>query len=215
MNKQFGQIVLKVLSHAFDVKDRLERGESPDIEVEQRQLLSMIRAEGEGRRHPDYWGDGVFLGARYALACWVDELFIIHCQPPWADEWKDKILEYEIFGTNLAATKFWEQADIVLRRPNALRAPTTPGLDAVETFFLCVVLGFRGTYFDNPGKVREYIEDMRPQLTRTNPWQSPRDLGVKTNVEPLVGQAKLRRVVGIYGSLALLVALLSLVLWRI
>ena len=51
-----------------------------------------------------------------------------------------------------------------------------------------MVLGFRGTYFDNPGKVREYVEEMRPMLTRPAAWQPPRDLGVQTNVAPLVGR---------------------------
>jgi type VI secretion system protein ImpK len=214
MNKPFGRVVYKVLGHSLDVKDRLDRGESPDIEAVRQQLIALIRSESEGRRLPDYIGDGIFLGARYALACWVDELFIIHCQPPWADDWKERTLEFELFGTNVAATKFWEQADIVLRRPGAQRAPTQPGPDAVETFFLCGVLGFRGTYFDNPAKVREYVEEMRGVLARPNAWQPPRDLGVRTNVAPLIGRETLRRVVGIYGGLTLLLALLLLALYR-
>ncbi len=57
---------------------------------------------------------------RYALStCWVDELFIIHSPVAWADQWKERNLEYEIFQTSLAATRFWEQTDIVLGRPNA------------------------------------------------------------------------------------------------
>jgi type VI protein secretion system component VasF len=198
----------------LDVKDQLDQGETPDIEAEHRHLLALVRSEGEARRLTDYSGDGVFLGARYALACWVDELFIIHCQPPWADQWKERTLEFEIFGTSLAATRFWEQADIVLRRPNSPRVSVAPGPDAVEAYFLSIVLGFRGTYFDNPAKVREYVEEMRPQLTRTASWQSPRDLGVKTNVTPLVGRNKLRRIVGIYGGMLLLLALLLMVLFR-
>ena len=214
MNKPFGRIVFKVFGQSLDVKDQLERGESPDIEAVRHQLIGLIRSESEGRRFPDYAGDGIFLGARYALACWVDELFIIHCQPPWADNWKERTLEYELFGTNVAATKFWEQADIVLRRPGAPRTATQPGPDAVETFFLCAMLGFRGTYFDNPGKVREYVEEMRPMLTRPTPWQPPRDRGVQTNVSPLVGRETLRRVVGIYGGVTLVVVLLLLALYR-
>jgi type VI secretion system protein ImpK len=214
MNKPFGRIVYKVLGQSLDIKDRLDRGESPDIEAVRQKLIALIRSESEGRRFPDYLGDGIFLGARYALACWVDELFIIHCQPPWADDWKERTLEFELFGTNVAATKFWEQADIVLRHPGAPRTATQPGLDAVETFFLCTVLGFRGTYFEKLGKVREYVEEMRPMITRPSAWQPPRDLGVKTNVAPLSGRQTLRRVVGIYGGLTLVVVLLLLALYR-
>lgn len=215
MNKAFGRIVYKVFGQALDVKDQLERGESPDIEAVRTQLIGLIRSESEGRRFPDYTGDGIFLGARYALACWVDELFIIHCQPPWADDWKERTLEFELFGTNVAAGRFWEQADIVLRHPGAARTASQPGTDAVETFFLCTTLGFRGTYFDNPAKVREYVEEMRPMLTRPTPWTPPRDLGVQTNVAPLVGRETLRRVVGIYGGVTLLVVLLLLAVYKI
>jgi type VI secretion system protein ImpK len=215
MNKPFGRIVYKIIARALDVKDRLDRGESVDIEAVRNELINLVRSEGEGRRLADYSGDGVFLGARFALACWVDELFIIHCPSSWADKWQERILEFEIFKTNVAATKFWEQADIVLRHPGAPRSSITPGADALETFFLCVVLGFRGTYSDNPAKVREYVEEMRPQLTRPTAFQTPRDLGVKTNCAPLVGRETLRRVVGIYGGVTLVVALLLLVLSRI
>ena len=103
----------------------------------------------------------------------------------------------------------------MLRRPNApgpraRRVPTR-----VETFFLCIVLGFRGTYREDPEKIREYVEEMRPQVTRTTDWPSPRRLGVKTNIEPLLGRETLRRVVAIYGGLSLLVILVLLILLRI
>jgi type VI secretion system protein ImpK len=215
MNKPFGRIVYKIIGRALDVKARLDNGEPVDIEAVRTELIGLVRSEGEGRRQPDYTGDGIFLGARFALACWVDELFIIHCPAAWADKWQERILEDEIFHTNVAATKFWEQADIVLRHPGAPRTSIAPGPDAVETFFLCIVLGFRGTYADNPAKVREYVEEMRPQLTRPAAWQGPRDLGVKTNCAPLVGRESLRRVVGTYGGLTLVVALVLLVLSRL
>src|SRR5262245_43870758 len=214
MNRSFARIVHKIFARSLEVKDQLDRDDRVDIEAVRHELLTLVRNEGEGRRLPDYGGDGVFLGARYALACWVDELFIIHCQSPWADDWKERLLEYEIFKTNLAATKFWEQADIVLRHAGSLRASITPGPDALETFVLCVVLGFRGTYFDNPAKVREYVEEMRPQLTRPAAWQPPRDLGVQTNVTPRVGRETLRRVVAIYGGLTLVVGLVLLVVYQ-
>jgi len=214
MMKELSAIVYKVISCALDLKDRLDRGESPNLKDEHHRLATMIRADGEARRYADYSGDGVFLGARYALACWVDELFIIHCHSPWADQWKEKTIEDELFHTNVAATKFWEQADIALQRGGAARTAAPPGSDAIETFFLCVVLGFRGNHWDSIPKVCEYVQDMRSHLTRPKGWQAPRDLGVSTNVEPLLGRAALRRVVAIYGSIALGVLLALLVLSR-
>ena len=41
----------------------------------------------------------------------------------------------------------------MLQRPQRAMRPTAPWADAMETFFLCIVLGFRGRYLENPGKV--------------------------------------------------------------
>jgi type VI secretion system protein ImpK len=213
MTPQFSELVHPVISYALNLKDRLDAGESPDLEVEQRTLIERLRSNGEVRHLIDYTGDGtVFLGARYALACWIDELFIVHSA--WADLWKERPFEVALYGSRDRAWKFWEQADIALRRPNSQRTQTAPGVDAVESFFLCIVLGFRGRYLENPAKVHEYFDEMRPLVTRTTIWPAPRDLGVKTNVEPLLGRAKLRRVIAVYGSVLLLVVLILLTLQR-
>src|SRR5262245_11018604 len=214
MNKLFARIVHKVFARALEVKDQLDRGDSVDVEVVRHELLNLVRGEGEGRRPPDYGGDGTFLGARYALACWVDELFINYCGSSWGLDWQERILEYELFHTNEAAEMFWQQADIVLRRPGAPRASITSVPDAVETFFLCVVLGFRGKYRGDPAKVREYVDELRPHLTQPSALQLPRDLGVTTNVTPLMGREMLRRVVAIYGGATMVVALVFLVVYR-
>jgi type VI secretion system protein ImpK len=211
MTPQFDALVHPVISYALDLKDRLDRGESPNLEAEQRQLMERLRSDGEVRHLTDYMGDGnIFLGARYALACWIDELFIVHS--PWAGLWQERPLEVALFGSRERAGKFWEQADLVLRRPNTPRVPTPPGPDAMETFFLCIVLGFRGRHLENPGKVREHVEEMRPQVTRTVPWPYPREFEVKTSVEPLLGRATLRRVIATYGGILLAVACALLIL---
>jgi type VI secretion system protein ImpK len=215
MNKPFGSVVYGILSAALDLRDRVERGDSPELESEQRKLEEMLRADGQVRSQLDYWGDGgAFLGARYALACWIDELFIVHTDSAWSERWKERILEVALFGTRERAWKFWEQLDIVLKRPNTPRLTAVPGGDALETFFLCVALGFRGKNLDNPSKVREYVEEIRPQLSKNRPWDAPREVPVTTNVEPLTGKETLRRVVTVYGGITLIVLLVLTVLGR-
>jgi type VI secretion system protein ImpK len=214
MTPEFSDLVYKVISSTLDLKDRVDQNAALDLEKERGRLIELLPAHAGMGLQSDYSGDGrSFLGARYALACWIDELFIVYSS--WADKWKPLILEQALFGSRERATRFWEQVDIMLRRPNAPRASSPPGTDAVETFFLCIVLGFRGTYREDPQKIREYVEEMRPQVTKTTAWPSPRDLGVKTNIEPLLGRETLRRVVAIYGSLFLLVLLVFLILWEI
>jgi type VI secretion system protein ImpK len=214
MTPEFSDLVYKVMTYTLDLKDRVDQEAEPDLERERSRLIELLPAHAGVGLQSDYSGDGrTFLGARYALACWIDELFIVYSS--WAERWKPLILEQALFGSRERATRFWEQADIVLRRPNAPRASSPPGPDAVETFFLCIVLGFRGTYREDPQKIREYVEEMRPQVTKTAAWASPSDLGVKTNIEPLLGRETLRRVVAIYGGLSLLIILVLFILYRI
>ena len=73
------------------------------------------------------------------------------------------------------------------------------------------MLGFRGRYLENPAKVREFVEEMRPQVTRTGSWSGPREVAVNTNVEPLLGRAALGRVIGIYGGFSLVLLLVLLI----
>lgn len=214
MTPQFSNLVYPVLTYALDLKDRLDRGESADLETEQRELLNRLTSEIEGRRQADFAGDGQnYLGVRYALACWLDELFIVHS--PWSDRWNDRKMEVALYGTNDRAWKFWDQADLVLRRPNSPKVLHPPGIDAVEAFFLCVVLGFRGKHLSAPAKVREYVDDMRSQVSRTSTWQSPRDSGVETNVEPLTGRASLIRAILIFGGLSVFVSLVFVVILQV
>ena len=214
MTSEFSDLVYKVISYTLDLKDRVEGETAPDLEAERGRLIELLPANAGVGLQSDYSGDGrTFLGARYALTCWIDELFIVHSI--WADRWKPLVLEQALFGTRLRAERFWEQAEIVLRRPNAPRPSNPPGPDALETYFLCIILGFRGTHRENPGKVREYIDEMRPQVAKAAEWPYPGDLGVKTNVEPLIGSATLRKVVAVYGGLSLVVVLVVLIVLRI
>jgi type VI protein secretion system component VasF len=214
MTPDFSDLVYKVISYALDLKDRVEDGSEPDLEQERGRLIDMLPATAGPGLGFDYAGDGrIFLGARYALSCWIDELFIVYS--PWSDRWRPLILEQALFGTRVRAEKFWEQAEIVLRRPNAPRPPVAPGTDAIEAFFLCIILGFRGTYREDPAKIREYVEEMRPQVARAVDWPSPADAGVRTNVEPLTGRGALLRVVAVHGGLSLAGLLVLLVLLKL
>jgi type VI secretion system protein ImpK len=214
MTPEFSDLVYTVISYALDLKDRVDQGGEPDLERERSRLIEMLPPMVGTGLQMDYAGDGrTFLGARYALSCWIDELFIVYSS--WAERWKPLILEQALFGTRVRAEKFWEQAEIVLRRPNAPRAPIPPGSDALETFFLCILLGFRGAHRDNAVKIREFVEEMRPQVTKAADWPSPADFGITTNIEPLLGRETLLRVAAVYGGLSLLAVLGGLILLRI
>src|SRR5215510_10532898 len=118
----------KVIAYGLDVKERLERGERPNFELEQQQLKDLLLGDSEMRHNPDYAGEGradsvmpgvgggraPFQGARYALTCWLDEIFIL--DSPWGREWNERSLEMAIYGTRIRAERFWDQVRLAENR---------------------------------------------------------------------------------------------------
>jgi type VI secretion system protein ImpK len=204
MQEDLGNLVHPVLGYGLNLKDRLARGEKPPLEAEQAALRSLLLPEPEAARWPEFGGEaerggeapaaGRFLGARYALACWLDELFILHS--PWETAWNERKLEVTLYGTNDRAWRFWDQAKLAEGRPTA---------DALETFFLAVLLGFRGELREQPDKLRAWVAAAQGKLTRPGEeWPHPPALEPATHVPPLRGRDRFRRMVYL-GGLVLLV----------
>jgi type VI secretion system protein ImpK len=213
MRDEIANLVYPVLDHGMGLKDRLERGLSPDLELEQMELKRLLGSEGDARRFSDYGGESMighsvgiprggqrggdaFLGIRYALVCWLDELFIL--DSAWSTEWNERKLEVALYGTNDRAWKFWEQAR---------RAETQPGGDALEVFFLCVMLGFRGDLREDTTKLQAWVAgtQIRVYKSQAQEWQVPPELQPPTNVPPLRGRDRLQRMVLIVGLVLLIV----------
>jgi type VI secretion system protein ImpK len=111
--------------------ERVERGDVQAPDWERQQLDTLFR-ESEAQTHDAAsWNL-----AKYALVSWIDDLLI---STPWSgrDWWESNSLEFAMFKTRDRATKFFvrgkEAADMTRR-------------DALEVFYLCVILGFRGFY---------------------------------------------------------------------
>jgi type VI secretion system protein ImpK len=213
MRDEIANLVYPVLDYGMGLKDRLERGLAPDLELEQMELKRLLGSEGDARRLSDYGGDSMvahsvgvprggvrggdaFLGIRYALVCWLDELFIL--DSAWSTEWNERKLEVALYGTNDRAWKFWEQAR---------RAETQPGGDALEVFFLCVMLGFRGDLREDTTKLQAWVAgtQIRVAKSQAQEWQVPPELQPPTNVPPLRGRDRLQRMVLIVGLVLLIV----------
>jgi len=77
--------------------------------------------------------------AKYALCAWIDSLLI---NAPWsgANWWKDNCLEVKYFGRRDAHEEFFRKA---------LEAGELGRKDALEVYYIAVVLGFRGFYSDS------------------------------------------------------------------
>ena len=93
----------------------------------------------------------------------------------------------ELYGSNDRAWRFWEQA---------LIAQSRSGADALEAFFLCVAMGFRGEMREQPDKLQLWMNHARARLGKVNEPSFPlASLGEPTTrVSPLRGRDRLRRM---------------------
>jgi type VI protein secretion system component VasF len=185
-------LVFPVFAFGLKLHEKLRRGDQLDFGAEQEQLKKLLKTREDAMgKTPEFGGDGDrFHGARYALACWLDELFI--ADSPWADKWQDYPIEDALFGTRERAWLFWFQAKLAEGRPNK---------DALEVFYLSVMLGMRGQGPEEGAPPEKTIPAWRDateaQLTREQEqaWPGmPQELRPEVNAVPRRGKERLRRV---------------------
>jgi type VI secretion system protein ImpK len=216
MREDIANLVHPVLSYGLRLKERVARGEAGDMDTEQATLKGLLLGEMEARRVADYGGErgsvdqstiggrgmgmdagrrgDAFLGIRYALVCWLDEIFII--DSPWSQEWNEHKLESMLYGSNDRAWAFWEQAR---------KAESRPGGDAMEVFFLCVMLGFRGEYRDQPDRLQAWHVATQARLAKSQgqEMQLPPELDPPVFVPPRYWRDRMQRMVVVAAVVAL------------
>jgi type VI secretion system protein ImpK len=219
MKEEIADLVYPVLQYGLRLKERLERGDELHLFDEQATLKNRLLSELESTRFADFGGDRrgeqsltgttrldptkrvaeSFLGLRYALVCWLDEIFID--DSPWAAEWKEHKLETALYGTNERAWAFWEQAR---------RAEARTGTDALEVFYLCVMLGFRGDHRHDPDRLQAWISATIARISRGQGQELrlPNELPVTTDVPPRSARGRFQRMVLVAGAYTLAVALI-------
>jgi type VI secretion system protein ImpK len=197
MREEIADLVYPVVSYGLDLKARLERGERPDFAAEQAELRNRLKNENEARRWPEYGGDGErYLGIRYALTCWLDEVLI---DSPWDRQWNERKLEEQLYFSNERAERFWQQADLAQGRAET---------DAVEAFYLCVMLGFRGEGPVRPQTLHGWRDAVEDQLSRGQgkSWPGPQEMQPDVFAPPRRARDRLRLVLmGLVGLLAVII----------
>lgn len=142
MTPKLTQAVDPVFLHMLDLLDRIAQGQEPSPQDERLRIRALIdQAEALVGASPE-WGL-----AKYALVAWIDEMLV---EAPWrgADWWSNNVLEVEAFNTRLCYEQFFVRAQ---------EASTLERRDALEVYYICVVLGFRGLYRD-PAMAQHLIE---------------------------------------------------------
>lgn len=203
MHEDLANLTHHLLQHGIELKKRLLAGEKLDVASEQAVLKRLLLTDAESRRIPEYGEeadlvgkDGHFLGVRYALVCWLDELFLV--DSPWEVDWNETKLEMALYGSNDRAWRFWDQAKIAERRPT---------IEALRAFYLCAMLGFRGDLGLDNSQLRVWVESVRRRLGSNDAlsWSRPPERELITYVPPLRGQETLRRMIIACGTLMLVV----------
>jgi type VI secretion system protein ImpK len=132
MTPQFAKAVDPVFLCVLGLLERIENGERVDPEEARaaiRKALDDVEAAGVGESRE--WEL-----ARYALVAWTDEV-LIDAGGPVGSRFHEVPLEFELFQSSKREVAFFTKAK---------DARELAGRDALEVFYLCVVLGFRGLY---------------------------------------------------------------------
>jgi type VI secretion system protein ImpK len=221
MREEYANVVYPVIDYGLHLKEEVEKGNNQlDLENEQAALMGLLGNEASARRLADFGGDGSsleasltgstlrgvsdpgrrgdgFLGIRYILACWLDEIMT---DSPWGGDWREKTLEQALYKTRERAWKFWEQSR---------KAEARPGSDALEVIFLCVMLGFRGDLIDDPDRLRSWVTNVQTRIAQSQgrEWAAPDGHEPVTNVPPLRGRERLHKMI-VAWACAVLVAIL-------
>ncbi len=149
MTPEFAAAVDNLFLYVLDLLERIERQEEPAASDERIRIRGRIeRAEAKLGRRQDWEL------AKYALVAWIDDMLI---EAPWQGRhwWKENALEFEVFNSSNAFTAFYTKAN---------DASALTKKDALEVFYICVVLGFRGLYRDPSAAMQSEQFGLPPDL---------------------------------------------------
>jgi type VI secretion system protein ImpK len=150
MRREFSRAVDPVFLYVLELMERINRGVDVVANEERTQIMSRIDQAETLLHNSDVWQS-----AKYGLVAWVDEMFIIDVAWSAGTWWDLNKLEWHYFKTNDRYTEFYVRAK---------KAMELPRKDALEVYYVCVVLGFRGLYRDANGRALTGREDLPPDL---------------------------------------------------
>jgi type VI secretion system protein ImpK len=121
----------------FDLILRLQSGiVQPSNEL--RPKIIHLLQEFENRSLKYRYRESLIQVTKFALACFVDETVLtndFHLK----EEWEKVPIQLEHFGEALGGKKFYEKLEALIRQIEVTA-------DAVEVYYVCLLLGFKGKY---------------------------------------------------------------------
>ncbi len=152
MHPDFANAVDPIFQAALRIEEKIEFRDPSFVIADERQTLIRKIEQAEAKiGNSDEWNH-----AKYAICAWIDQRLN---DLPWGKQegnkswWKENCLERRFFSSRDAYVEFFERAS---------KASGLTKKNAVEVFYLCVVLGFRGLYDkQDPQASNEHIEKLR------------------------------------------------------
>ncbi len=103
-----------------------------------RQKIAGMLEDFEKRAERYRFNHKIVQVSKFALAAFVDETVLTN-NFPLKNEWEKNPLQLEYFGEQLAGNKFFEKLEAMLNQIDVTA-------DAVEIYYFCMLLGFKGRY---------------------------------------------------------------------
>lgn len=176
MTPRFAEAVDPIIAHVLTLLKRIGDNETIDHTAEQQVIRDLVNRGEAKLGSTDEWEF-----AKYALVTWADDVLI---ETPWegAPWWYDNPLEVHFFNTRQAYSRFYTMAS---------DADGLPQKNALEVYYVCVVLGFRGLY-KNPTPGAEAEELNLPADLQTWAKQTVRSIQLGQGVPPIGGGVEAR-----------------------
>ncbi|QDV25562.1 DotU family type IV/VI secretion system protein [Aureliella helgolandensis] len=134
MSPEFASAVDPIFLHVLSTMEQVSSNQQIDPVQVHAGIQDKLRQAEERLSRGSY--REVWELARYALCAWIDDLMI---NLPWPGQrwWENHKLEFQYFKTTDAGTGFFQRAQ---------QAQQLIQRDAIEVFYIAVILGFRGLY---------------------------------------------------------------------
>jgi type VI protein secretion system component VasF len=217
MTPQFASLVNPTFQCVLELVDRLERGDRPDFEAERNRIRYELEDAEKSVLAPDSRvKPEEFRLAKEALVYWADEVLT-----DAERDWEDFTLERAYFDSKDRAWKFYVVGETTARHSSP---------DVVETWYLALVLGFRGdirnAFFEHmnrdqlPGQTTDPDEarvrwagELARQIRQSQLGELPAP-PLEGDVRPLRGRKLLRKALACLGAATLALVVLLIVWWR-
>lgn len=135
--KQINNDLVTFAGPTLDLILRLKAGiVQPSNELRPK-VASLLR-EFEERALRYRYRESIIQVAKFGLASFVDETVLTN-NFPLKEEWEKYPLQLEYFGEQLAGNKFYDKLEAMLNQIDVTA-------DAVEVYYVCMLLGFKGRY---------------------------------------------------------------------